>query len=160
MFLSIIISCCLVCVKSLARSVPINYFLLFTFTACESIIVAYICSLVKNPEIVLTAVCLTAAIVLALTLYAFTTDSDFTTCGAFAFIVGALFLLLGLFSIFMGPKFYMVYCFFGVLLFGFYLIIDIQLIVGGKAGELKKDDYIIGAMMLYLDIINIFLYIV
>ena len=102
---------------------------------------------------------MTAGIVLGLTVYAFTTSSDFTTCGAAAFMLGALFLVVGLISLFLGPKFYMIYCFFGVLLFGFYLIMDIQYIVGGKSQELKKDDYIIGAMMLYLDIINIFIYV-
>ena len=125
MVLSIIISCCLVCVKSLARSVPTNYILLFAFTVCESVIVAYVCAMVKQAEIVFLAVCLTTGIVLGITLYAFVTDSDFTTCGGSAFVLGSLLLVMGLFSLFFGPKFYMVYCFFGVLVFGFYLLIDI-----------------------------------
>jgi FtsH-binding integral membrane protein len=40
--------------------------------------------------------------------------------------------------------------------FGFYLIYDTQLIVGGKRYELDYDDYIIGALMIYIDIIALF----
>ena len=46
----------------------------------------------------------------------------------------------------------------GVFLFGVYLIFDTQLIMGGKRYELSIDDYVVGALILYLDIIMIFLY--
>jgi FtsH-binding integral membrane protein len=46
-----------------------------------------------------------------------------------------------------------------VILFGFYLIYDIQLLAGGGAYELNSDDYILGALLLYIDIITIFLHI-
>ena len=46
----------------------------------------------------------------------------------------------------------------GVFLFGVYLIFDTQLVMGGKRYELCIDDYIVGALILYLDIIMIFLY--
>ena len=41
--------------------------------------------------------------------------------------------------------------------YGFYIIYDTQLIVGGRKHELSYDDYIIGALMLYVDIIGLFL---
>ena len=42
-----------------------------------------------------------------------------------------------------------------------YLVYDTQLIIGGedKYAEIENDDYILAAMILYLDIINIFIYI-
>ena len=43
--------------------------------------------------------------------------------------------------------------------FGFYLIVDTQMIMGGKSIELSIDEYILAAMLLYIDIIQIFLYI-
>ena len=47
----------------------------------------------------------------------------------------------------------------GVILFGIYLVIDTALILqGGKYG-LTIDDYILGALILYIDIINLFLFI-
>lgn len=45
----------------------------------------------------------------------------------------------------------------GVILFGIYLIYDTQLVMGGKRVQLGIDDYIIGSIMLYVDIVNIFL---
>ena len=41
--------------------------------------------------------------------------------------------------------------------YGYYLIYDTQLIMGGKTHSLSLDDYILGAMMIYLDIIIMFL---
>lgn len=51
------------------------------------------------------------------------------------------------------------YCGVGVLLFSIYLIIDTQLIMGGKSLELRVDEYALAALLLYIDIIQIFLYI-
>ena len=48
---------------------------------------------------------------------------------------------------------------FGVFVFGIYLIVDTQMIVGGKHVELSVDEYVLAAMLLYVDIVQIFLYI-
>lgn len=97
--------------------------------------------------------------VISLTIYALTTKTDFTICGAMIFVISACFLMFGLFSWIMGPTARLIYCTFGVILFGLYLVIDTQLVCGGKRYSLGKDDYIYGAIILYLDILNIFLYI-
>ena len=47
----------------------------------------------------------------------------------------------------------------GVIVFGIYLIFDTQLILGKGELALEIDDYVFAAMNIYLDIINIFLYI-
>jgi protein lifeguard len=54
---------------------------------------------------------------------------------------------------------YMFYCSLGVIIFGIYIIIDIQMIVGGKRFEISYDDYIFAALILYIDIIRLFLYV-
>jgi len=38
---AIVIMCCLMCCKNMARQVPMNYLLLFTFTLCEAYLVSY-----------------------------------------------------------------------------------------------------------------------
>lgn len=38
-----------------------------------------------------------------------------------------------------------------------YILIDTQLIMGGKKKELTLDNYVMGAMILYVDIIGLFL---
>ena len=66
---------------------------------------------------------------------------------------------LGITSMFVDSPFLEnLYCMVGVMLFGFYLIVDTQMIMGGKNVELSIDEYILAAMMLYIDIIQIFLY--
>jgi FtsH-binding integral membrane protein len=41
--------------------------------------------------------------------------------------------------------------------YSLYLIIDTQLILGGKNLELTMDNYVLGAVLLYIDIIQLFL---
>jgi protein lifeguard len=50
-----------------------------------------------------------------------------------------------------------VYAALGAFLFSAYLVYDIQLVMGGKRVEISTDEYIIAALMIYLDIINLFL---
>ena len=57
------------------------------------------------------------------------------------------------------PILHNLYCALGAVLFGIYLVIDTQLIVGGGRYSISMDDYVAGALILYIDIIQIFLYI-
>lgn len=71
----------------------------------------------------------------------------------------AVLIVLGITSFFVSSPFLTnLYCAVGVFLFGIYLIIDTQMIMGGKHIELNIDEYAIAAMLLYIDIIQIFLY--
>jgi len=47
----------------------------------------------------------------------------------------------------------------GALVFSAYLVFDIQLIMGGRALEIGPDDYVLAALCVYIDVINLFLYI-
>ena len=53
-----------------------------------------------------------------------------------------------------------IYCFFGASLFSMYLAYHTRLIVSGKHTkyQLNEKDYVFGAVLLYNDIISIFLY--
>jgi len=44
-------------------------------------------------------------------------------------------------------------------IYSVYLLIDTQLILGGKNKELTLDNYILGAILLYIDIIQLFMHI-
>jgi FtsH-binding integral membrane protein len=146
----------LICCQSVARTVPTNYIFLTLWTLCESYMVATCCSF-YSPDVVITAASLTCAITLGLTFYAFTTKTDFTFMGGFLCVGVILLFFLGLFSIifsFLNT----LYCVLGVLLFSLYLIYDTQLVMGKYGAEYQIDDYIIAALMIYIDIIQIFLY--
>jgi FtsH-binding integral membrane protein len=43
------------------------------------------------------------------------------------------------------------------LVYSLYIIVDTQLILGGKNKELSLDDYVLGSVILYTDIISLFL---
>ena len=125
-----------------------------------SYIVSTVC-VQYNGDVVLQAAALTMAMTIGLTVYAITTKSDFTVCGPLLFVLGFLFAMVSILGFFMGFRNNLFFACFGVFLFSFYLIYDTQIIVGGKHRkyQLEEDQYILGALILYLDIINLFLYI-
>lgn len=86
--------------------------------------VAYICAAVNDPITVLSAAVMTAAIVVGLMLYAITSKRDFTFCGGLLFVAIFAFIAFGMLSVLFGTTVRMIYCFFGVVLFGIYLIAD------------------------------------
>lgn len=130
--IAIMISCAMFCVHSLARKVPTNYILMGAFTFCEAYLVAFSCAAVNDRDTVIMAIFMTASIVVALSAYAVVAKTDFTAWGGLLFILGATFIMFGVFSFIFGPTMKLVYCILGVLLFGVYLIFDTQFIVGGK----------------------------
>ncbi len=77
-------------------------------------------------------------------------------------VIWILFMSFLVFGIFTGIGWsywlYNLYCVFGVILFGIYILFDTQMIIGGKRLQLSMDDYVIGALILYIDIIQMFLY--
>ncbi len=155
--LSFLIMIALVCFKSLSKQVPINYTLLFCFTLCESIIISYVFSQVPNWRIIITAGCITVIATVALSLYACFTKTDFTFLGGLLFVGIALLICLGLFTILIGSFLPTLYCILSVLVYSLYLIYDTQLIMGRFGIEYSIDDYIIAALNIYIDIIQLFL---
>ncbi|EAS00034.1 inhibitor of apoptosis-promoting Bax1 protein (macronuclear) [Tetrahymena thermophila SB210] len=157
--MTLILCIMIVCYRKFAREVPTNYICLFLFTLFESYIVAQICVL-YSPRIVIMAALLTMAMFIALTVYAFTTKTDFTVMGGLLFVCLFVFSLAGLFLLFTNNNVaHIIYCCFGVIIFSIYIIYDTQLLMDNKTYSYEIDDYIIASLQLYLDIINIFLYI-
>jgi FtsH-binding integral membrane protein len=150
---SVLIPCCMMCFYQLARKVPTNYYLLGLFTFCEAYVVATICALVNNAEIVLAAAFMTAGMVMGLTLYAFTTKTDYSSCAGLCWALASTLTVWLLMCLIFGFTSRLAFVLLGVLIFSIYIVIDTQLILGGGRSYLDKDDYILGAMILYIDII-------
>ena len=161
---ALIIQCALLCCMKVARKSPSNYIMLTIFTLCWTFMIGYICAL-YDATTVLTAALMTAVLTISLSIYAVTTDRDFTTlCGPFV-CLGLLIVIC--ISICMSLLSFLVFTYtdtyipfaagFGVIVYGLFLLIDTQLVCGGGRYELSIDDYIVGALILYLDIIMIFL---
>lgn len=115
----------------------------------------------SNPQAVLAAAAITAFITVGLTAYAMQTKYDFTTAGGI--LTGCLMamILMGFIGIFVPhiKAFELLMSGAGAVLFSCFLVVDIQMMMDGKRVQLSPDDYIFAALNLYLDIINLFLYI-
>ena len=104
---------------------------------------------------------LTMVACLAISAYALLTKTDFTMMGAglcmalmVVFVVSliALFLPAG-----MARPLEIGIAGFVIIIMGFFIIYDLQLIVGGGRHQYDIDDYIIAAMNLYVDVMTMFL---
>jgi FtsH-binding integral membrane protein len=151
--------CSLICCR-LDRKVPVNYILLLALTVACSCMVASIC-IRYSPMIVMEAALLTAAVVVGITVFAFTSKTDFTICGPLPAIFCCLLIVGVTISLVWPFSWNTVWCLLGSVLFSFYLLCDTQMILGGRHRkyQFSEDDYIFAALVLYLDIINLFLYI-
>lgn len=105
----------------------------------------------------------TALTTIALTIYAMRTTTKIEVFAGMAFVVYLAMLPLMIISFCIGlGGLYTLYLCLGIVLYGLFLIIDTIMITGGKTMSKRAcsmDDYVIGAMMLYLDIIYLFIYI-
>ncbi|CAD8142849.1 unnamed protein product [Paramecium octaurelia] len=160
---AIVLMCFLLCCKANARRAPKNYILLSLFTLCEAYVVSFICCTVATQnsngiELIVIALSMTVLMTMGLTLYACTTKEDFTICTGLLWSLAICLLLLFIFTlIFPSRLLSIIYSIFAIFVYSIYIIVDTQLIVGSKRHSLQKDDYIIGALILYIDIIILFL---
>jgi len=147
----------LVCYSAVSRTTPWNFILLFLFTGCEAYMASCITAYAP-PQTVMIAAILTAVVVVALTIYAFTTKTDFTVLGGVLFVAVMLLFVAGILAIFIRNRILdIVISAFSCLVYGIYLIYDTQLVVGKHENALTLDDYIQGALQLYIDIMRLFI---
>ena len=95
----------------------------------------------------------------ALTIYACTTKTDFTVCGSLFFCMSVGLFFLAIISLFMRHNkwWHPIVAVIFIIAYGLYLIYDTQLIAGNKSHKLSMEDYVVGALLLYIDIMMIFL---
>uniref|UniRef100_T1J0C3 Uncharacterized protein n=1 Tax=Strigamia maritima TaxID=126957 RepID=T1J0C3_STRMM len=171
-----------ICCRELRRNFPCNLILLMAVTAAQAYLTATITSY-YNTDIVLMAIGITTFVTFSVSLFAMQTkiifvipipqdpdnakdinitwlQYDFTTCGMFLFgasIVLIVFAVLVLF--FYNRILSVIYSGLAAILFTLYLAYDTQLIMGGRSFELNPEEYILGALILYVDIVMIFTHI-
>jgi hypothetical protein len=128
------------------------------FTVCESFLLGSAASCYGAEE-VLIAVGFTAVVVLGLTLFAIQTRWDFTMLRGGLLVLLMILILFGILCACIPSKVLsIVYASLGALLFSVYLVVDTQLMLGGKHQySLSPEEYIFAALNLYLDIINLFI---
>ena len=115
----------------------------------------------SNTSAVIIAAAITTAIVGVLTIYAIQTKYDFTFMGGVLCGLLVALMVCSLIKIFLPHSKVMelIFAGFGAILFSAYLVYDIQRLMAHKENQIGVDDYILAAITIYLDIINIFIYV-
>lgn len=147
----------LVCCSGVRRRWPGNFIMLGIFTLSLSYMTGTIAS-TYDTDIVIMTVGITCAICFLITLFATQTKYDFTGCGIYLFVASMVLFIFGIIAIFTFSKImHTIYSAGIALLFSMYLVYDTQMIVGGRKHEMSAEEHIFGALVLYIDVINIFL---
>ncbi|KAF8320717.1 hypothetical protein DL93DRAFT_2052386 [Clavulina sp. PMI_390] len=136
------------------HSHPLNLVLLSTFTLMESFTIGIAISF-YDQTVVLQALLITLGVFLGLTLFTLQSKYDFSGMGPFLFAGLMVMVFSSLVSIFF-PFSSTTELFYGIggsLLFSGYVVYDTYIITK----RLSPDEYIMGAISLYLDFINLFL---
>ncbi|XP_046311168.1 protein lifeguard 1-like [Marmota monax] len=153
----IILACC----GNLHRQVPANYILLRFFTLLQGLLLGTV-SVFYNAEEELWATAATTLVTLALTIFALQTKWDFTLLNGMLFVFLFVLVIYGILLIFIGSYVsHLLYAGLGTVLFSMYLVMDVQLMVGGRHhhSDLDPEEYVFAALNIYLDIINLFIFI-
>jgi len=149
------------CCEGVRRKFPTNILFLAVFTGAQGFMLGSMCARFEADAIFI-AVGITAGVTLGLTIFAFQTKIDFTTCGGMLCAMMMILFLAGIgLAIFGTSKWTMIaYGSAGALIFSLYIVYDTQLMMGGKHKyALDPEEYIFAALNIYLDIVNLFMYI-
>ncbi|XP_008066860.1 protein lifeguard 4-like [Carlito syrichta] len=133
---------------------PLNLYLLFGFTLMEALTVAFVVTF-YDIRIILQAFILTTTVFLALTAYTLQSKRDFSKFGAGLFAAFWILWLSGFLRLFFySETVEVVFAAVGALLFCGFIIYDTHSLMH----RLSPEEYVLAAINLYLDIINLFLH--
>ncbi|KAL1228773.1 Protein lifeguard [Trichinella spiralis] len=144
------------------RRYPMNFVLLGVLTVSLAIMAGTIASMVKS-EVVMIAATVTCLTCLLVALLAAFVKFDLTELLFPMYVIGIGLCVYGLVLMFFHTWFgisdvsHAFYSLLIIIFFLMYLAIDIQLIMGNKKYSLSPEEYILAAMLLYVDIIHIFI---
>jgi len=140
------------------RSYPTNIILLSMFTLSCAYTIGVVTAMYAQAgaeELVLEATFVTAVVFIVLTIYTLQSKRDFSFLNAGLGAGLWIMIIWGLFAMIFGLQTGWVYAVGGSLLFSGYIIYDTYML----AERYDPEDYVMAAVELYLDIINLFLYI-
>ncbi|XP_059963490.1 protein lifeguard 2-like [Mesoplodon densirostris] len=153
----IILACC----GKLRRQVPANYILLGLFTILQGLLLGTV-SVFYYAEEVLWAMAATTLMTISLTLFALQTKCDFTLLNGMLFVLLFILTIYGILLIFIRSYWlHLLYAGLGTVIFSLHLVMEVQLMVGGHHhhSDLDPEEYVFAALNIYMDIINLFLFI-
>ncbi|KAF6209752.1 hypothetical protein GE061_015501 [Apolygus lucorum] len=137
------------------KETPINFILLAIFTVVEAYTIGVIVSF-YDQYVVLQAFLLTVLVLGGLTAYTFQTKRDFSNLGIVLFSALIILIVGGLIQLFVrSTTFEFALSIFGAFIFALFIVYDTQNLML----RVSPEEYILATIELYLDIINLFLYI-
>ena len=157
-----------VCWKKAGRAVPLNYIVLYTFvrhkqTFSAAVVLTYPCLQVDS-ELVVAAGILTIVVSVSLIVSVFAVLStqcaiNFQVSTSILYMLFASSITWFLISALVPNSSWLStgVCALGALLFGVYIVVDTAIILEGSKYGLGNDDYVFAAIMIYLDLMNLFL---
>ncbi|KAK1789122.1 hypothetical protein P4O66_015070 [Electrophorus voltai] len=166
----------LVCCEGPRRRFPWNFVLLFIFTLALSYMTGTIASYFDTKAVFL-ALGITAVVCVLVTLFCFQTKVDFTSCTGLFCVLAMVVLVTGIIATvvlsfqyvsfrkqtqFLSrvqvPWLHMLYAAIGAVVYTLFLAYDTQLLLGNRSHSLSPEEYVFGALSLYVDVVQIFLF--
>ncbi|XP_067426205.1 protein lifeguard 3-like [Emydura macquarii macquarii] len=150
------------CCKGPRRRFPWNIILLSIFTLAMSFMAGTIAS-TYDTNAVLIAMGITAVVAIIVTIFCFQTKVDFISCTGLFCVLGIVLILTSLVTTAVLYYQYiqwvhMVFAAIAAIAFTLFLAYDTQLLVGNRQYALSPEEYVFGAVEIYVDIIYIFLF--
>ncbi|KAI5608991.1 protein lifeguard 1 isoform X2, partial [Silurus asotus] len=145
--------------SSLSRKHPWNFISLSVVTLSLSYMVGTVASF-HNTTAVIIAMGATLVISFSIIIFSAQTRVEFTLWNGVLIVLAVDLLMFGFFTAFYySNALQVVYGCLGALVYSLFLAIDCQLVMGREKYSLSPEEYIFAALIIYLDIIIIFLYI-
>ncbi|XP_062974738.1 protein lifeguard 3-like [Elgaria multicarinata webbii] len=147
--------------RTIQRRFPWNIILMTIFTMAMGYMLGTIASM-HNTRVVILAMTITAIITIVVTIFSFQTKVDLTTWTGFFCILAIVVMVTGIFTTVVLTCNYvywldMLYSALCAIAFTLFLAYDTQLLLGNKRFAISPEDYIFGAIQIYVDVIYIFL---
>ncbi|RVE57738.1 hypothetical protein OJAV_G00202220 [Oryzias javanicus] len=158
-----VVYCILICLKEPRRRFPWNLLLLGIFTLALSYMAGTISSYYETKAVFI-AMGITAVVCVAVTVFCFQTKVDLTSCSGLLCISGVLLMIVGIvtavvLSFQYVPWLHMLYAAIGAVVYTLFLVYNTQLLIGNRELSISPEEYVFGALSLYVDIVHIFLFI-
>ncbi|KAJ8012857.1 hypothetical protein DPEC_G00047230 [Dallia pectoralis] len=155
--------CILICCKGPRRRFPWNFVLLAIFTLAMSYMTGTISSYYDTKAVFIT-IGITATVCTVVTIFCFQTKVDFTSCGGLFSVLAIAVMITGIITAIVlsfqyVPWLHMLYAAIGAVVFTLFLAYNTQLLIGNRELSLSPEEYVFGALSLYLDIVQIFIFI-
>lgn len=137
---------------------PVNLIMLSVWTIIMSYTIGVVCAAYAAAGaegLIMQAFAITMSVFVGLTIFTFQSKIDFSFLGAGLFACLWILIIWGIVNAFTGFSGGVIYPLFGSIIFSLYIVYDTWLL----SNKLSYDEYILAAIDLYLDVLNLFLFI-